>query len=794
MQLMLGHATYPGVNNVISRPIYLPVLDVAGGTTISPTTDTTVSQQIAPGETASVFVEAGTLQDRLGNEFSGVLSITEVPPELTPAALPPNLFSDTVVTIQPADMVFTTPAPLTFPNRGGWAPGTLMDLWSINPVTGQFDDVGDMMVSADGSVIETISGGIRNSSWHFPSPPPIENRPPEKEKENKDEKCNASEATMPAASSIELHSGAVRETHDLVSYQSLGVIRGLTLHYNSQQADPRPIVHFGADNAVSGRDGMLVARLAFWDGNVFHEVEGFEGGMGLTGGEHFWQLPEGTNNIHAALQADLRNLPSGVYTYKLTSGTMRLTDDNEFIGTLSDAFDDVVHVNSIDSPFGAGWELGGLQKIISNFDGTVLFLDGNGTSHVFSPSDSGQGKFDSPVGDFTTLVRNPNGTYARTFTDGTISRFDAAGRLVSVNDRIGNATVYAYDAGHLASITDPVGLVTTFTYVQNRFSTITDPAGRQTKLNYDTAGNLISITDPDGSKRTWGYDNQHHMTSETDQLGRHEREVYGFHGRATSAVRKDGSVIQISPLQTQILNPADSTSNPESAPIADIVPDYTSARTVDSNGNVTTVVLDKAGQTVESLDAVAGSGEITRNPNNLVGESLDARGNATMFSYDSLGNLTRRVDNVAGSPSVTFPNAKRTVGDNPLGVVLADLNGDGVLDLVTSNFSSNDVSILIGNGDGTFAGERRFSVGDSPSAVSAADLNGDGIVDVVTANVGSNDVSILLGNGDGTFAGDQSYAVGVFPNGVSVADLNGDGILDVVTSNFDVIGRFKTGH
>lgn len=97
-------------------------------------------------------------------------SITEVPAELTPAALPSNLIPDLVVTIQPADMVFTTPAPLTFPNRSGYAPGALLDLWSINPSTGFFDNVGKLRVSEDGSLIETISGGIRTSSWHFPAP------------------------------------------------------------------------------------------------------------------------------------------------------------------------------------------------------------------------------------------------------------------------------------------------------------------------------------------------------------------------------------------------------------------------------------------------------------------------------------------------------------------------------------------------------------------------------------------------------------------------------------------------
>ena len=168
LPLVLEHDVFAGLNNVIERPIFLPALDLANGKTINPAQDTMVTTAAIPG--VSVLVRAGTLMNQQGTPFTGKLSITEVPRNLTPAALPDNLFPDLVVTIQPGEMVFASPAPITFPNRSGWAPGTLMDLWSINPVTGEFDDVGDMRVSADGMTIETISGGVRNSSWHFPCP------------------------------------------------------------------------------------------------------------------------------------------------------------------------------------------------------------------------------------------------------------------------------------------------------------------------------------------------------------------------------------------------------------------------------------------------------------------------------------------------------------------------------------------------------------------------------------------------------------------------------------------------
>src|SRR5678815_4670509 len=78
---------------------------------------------------------------------------------------------------------------------------------------------------------------------------------------------------------------------------------------------------------------------------------------------------------------------------------------------------------------------------------------------------------------------------------------------------------------------------------------------------------------------------------------------------------------------------------------------------------------------------------------------------------------------------------------------------------------------------------KRQAMGNGPVAVAVADLNHDGIPDLVTANAFSNDVSVLVGHGDGTFAAPQRVAVGNFPQSVAVADLNGDGIPDLVTAN-----------
>jgi hypothetical protein len=81
-------------------------------------------------------------------------------------------------------------------------------------------------------------------------------------------------------------------------------------------------------------------------------------------------------------------------------------------------------------------------------------------------------------------------------------------------------------------------------------------------------------------------------------------------------------------------------------------------------------------------------------------------------------------------------------------VALADLNGDGIPDLVTANIGSDNLSVLLANGDGTFQPARSFPGGEwSPWSVAVGDFNGDGRPDVVTANYAGNDVSIWLNDG-----------------------------------------------
>jgi hypothetical protein len=120
-------------------------------------------------------------------------------------------------------------------------------------------------------------------------------------------------------------------------------------------------------------------------------------------------------------------------------------------------------------------------------------------------------------------------------------------------------------------------------------------------------------------------------------------------------------------------------------------------------------------------------------------------------------------------------------------LAVGDFNGDGKPDLAVANYVLGTISVLLGNGNGTFQPHVDYATGGYPESVAVGDFNNDGKLDLVVANNGSNTVSILLGNGDGTFQPQVEYATGNLPIGVAVADFNRDGKLDLVVANYDNI-------
>jgi Bacterial Ig-like domain (group 3)/FG-GAP-like repeat/FG-GAP repeat len=156
------------------------------------------------------------------------------------------------------------------------------------------------------------------------------------------------------------------------------------------------------------------------------------------------------------------------------------------------------------------------------------------------------------------------------------------------------------------------------------------------------------------------------------------------------------------------------------------------------------------------------------------------------------GNLDLAVANfTSNTVSVLLGNGDGTfrtkvdyaVGTAPQGVAVGDFNGDGNLDLVVTNSSSNTISILLGNGDGTFQPATAYATGQKPLAVAVGYFNSDNNLDIVVTNATDNTVGVFLGKGDGTFNPQVTYKTGVNPYSVAVADFNNDGFQDLAVAN-----------
>lgn len=129
-------------------------------------------------------------------------------------------------------------------------------------------------------------------------------------------------------------------------------------------------------------------------------------------------------------------------------------------------------------------------------------------------------------------------------------------------------------------------------------------------------------------------------------------------------------------------------------------------------------------------------------------------------------------------------------GTNPTNLAIADYNNDTKPDVAVVNQDSNNVSILLGNGNGTFGAQSTVSAGSSPYSIAAGKFNADSNFDLAVTNTSANTVSILLGNGNGTFGSPTTFPVGLDPISVATGDFNGDLKADLAVANF---GGFFTG-
>jgi hypothetical protein len=229
-------------------------------------------------------------------------------------------------------------------------------------------------------------------------------------------------------------------------------------------------------------------------------------------------------------------------------------------------------------------------------------------------------------------------------------------------------------------------------------------------------------------------------------------------------------------------------------------PNFVTFADVDLDGNLDAVTTDGD----EPYVVVAfgdGKGNFNRGVGPRTGRGYDTQEVAVAdLNGDGIPDLVGTSSGVAGNPGNIFillgkgnRHFAKAVnissgGHSPNGIAVGDLNHDGIPDLVVANSHSTggygNVAVLLGKGDGTFDKPVRYKAGIAPWQVVLGDFNGDGNLDMAVVPIdGENKIYVLLGNGDGTFGKAEAYRSGMFPESIAVADFNGDGILDLAVAN-----------
>lgn len=372
LELLLSHTLYPGITNVIDRPIYIPELGAPGGIVDSGSS----ASSIITGQTScgpvvlEVLAHSALLN---GAPYNGPVYIPEVDRDQTPASLPTALAPGLVIAIQPAGIRFNPPARVTFPNCDHLPAGTHTDIWSINPNTGHFAVAGTGQVSADGMSVTTILGGVVAASWHMSLPVSVS----PSGGEGDTSQHPACQDRKPAGSDAVLLSGALRTSHAIPSYWSMGQEQAVKLAYASDTAAPALVADAQVTIPIQSTiPQRLSTRLILGGADVGGYYTDTNG------------LNENVDEVlHLALQRSAENLLTGAHPYVL-----RVT--NHFLGSdvSTDLASKAVVVNNSQSPYGAGWYPEGLESIVVQDDGSVLLLDGQGGGSLFGvPAPPGPG-------------------------------------------------------------------------------------------------------------------------------------------------------------------------------------------------------------------------------------------------------------------------------------------------------------------------------------------------------------------------------------------------------------------
>ena len=780
-------ALIQGAQNTVDRPFFLPRNAMETMTPVDPETMTMV---VNPTLEVTMEVPPHTAKNPDGSDFTAELSISLVPEGLAPAALPDWLDPGLLITIQPVGVSFATPVPITFPNIDNLASGAEVNIWSLDPEQGIFVVVGKGRVTEDGSQIETISGGIRAADWHFAVPPlpPIPFVDPnasnsENQDESKCQKCSTGSQTS-------LATGSLTVDHTLVSYRSLGESRAPRFVYSSFRADPQPIIT--VDTTVRTRASIpqtVSSQLSV--GGVDQGLEVFTDTSSI----------RSDTVIRQGVQFDASGLETGLYPYLISqtsnyavsrlssslAGTVLVRNDqaNPFgVGWALEGLDQLTIEDArhavIAQGDGSTLVFTKAARGVESFTVPIVGLEGSSPRAPIAGDFNRDGLLDFAAitlsgnnviislgkggGDFTQV--HPAGlSYANQpsfLASGDFNGDDTLDLAVTVATEL---FIYLGDgAGNFSEI-GRIGMrlwqtsVASGDFNQDGFLDLvaTDSNDAATILYGDGAGNFFPTEFSAG-------DLQIQSTASGDFNG---------DGILDFAAARPFSKIAVFI--------ADENGN-FGAPIEIDVGFSQNAITAgDFNGDqILDLAVGKADGTVRLL---LGDG---------AGNFLTQQDIPLSFRPEWMNSADFNGD--------TFLDLAATDGSRPVELLFGDGQGgfsspsitnigDGIPDLVTlsySQFTRNTVSIFANDGSGMFSRANQFQFGDVLTGETSADLNKDGLLDLVL--IGSQppktNLIILLADGKGGFSRPVPVEIPTDPSfsitGITASDSNADGIPDLL--------------